>query len=122
MIECRRRRNSRRRSRNGAEDAAGIVYRRTDLAGGKPYVGHAKSDARYFAREAEHGRPNPKRRLRVRDPRTCEPGHGAGSAGGVLHRQGGGPTNLSNPDGWLSNWRHQMSDSRYSGAGGDYGP
>jgi hypothetical protein len=32
----------------------------------------------------------------------------------------GGPTNLSNPEGLLANLRHQMSDARYWGAGGDY--
>ena len=34
-------------------------------------------------------------------------------------RGGGGPTNLGNPSGGLANLRHQMSDSRYRGAGGD---
>ena len=30
----------------------------------------------------------------------------------------GGPTNKGNPDGLLSNKRHQMSDGRYENAGG----
>jgi len=37
-------------------------------------------------------------------------------------RQGGGPTNLGNPNGGLANLRHQMSDSRYWAAGGDFCP
>ncbi|KGN35045.1 hypothetical protein N802_02080 [Knoellia sinensis KCTC 19936] len=43
----------------GVDDAAGIVYRRTDLMGGKPYIGQAKSESRYFARQSEHARANP---------------------------------------------------------------
>ncbi|MBF4606857.1 DUF6188 family protein [Curtobacterium sp. VKM Ac-1393] len=34
-------------------------------------------------------------------------------------RSEGGPTNKSNPDGLLSNRRHQMSDKRYNAVGGD---
>ena len=34
-------------------------------------------------------------------------------------RQGGGPTKKGNPDGGLSNKRHQMNDQRYLDAGGD---
>lgn len=40
--------------RRNRRDAARIVYRRTDLMGSKPYIGRAKNDARYIARQAEH--------------------------------------------------------------------
>lgn len=39
-----------------ADGAAGIVYRRTDELGGKPYIGQVKSDERFVARPAEHAR------------------------------------------------------------------
>jgi len=106
----------------GAEDAAGIVYRRTDLAGGKPYIGQAKSDARFLARQAEHARANPEADFEFEVIGRANPGTELDRMEEYYIRQGGGPTNLGNPNGGLSNLRHQMSDSRYGDARGDFGP
>jgi hypothetical protein len=98
------------------------VYRRIDEAGGKPYVGQAKSDARYIARQAEHARANPNADFEFEILGRANPGTELDRLEEFYIRQGGGPTNLGNPDGLLANLRHQMSDSRYAAAGGDYGP
>jgi hypothetical protein len=98
------------------------VYRRIDAAGGKPYIGQAKSDARYLARQAEHGRANPDADFEFEIIGRANPGTELDRLEEYYIRQGGGPTNLRNPNGGLGNWRHQMSDSRYADAGGDYGP
>ena len=105
---------------NGAaNDATGIIYRRTDLVGGKPYVGQAKSEARYLARQAEHARANPESDFEFEILGRAEPGVELDRMEEYFIRQGGGPTNLSNPEGGLANWRHQMSGPRYLEAGGD---
>jgi RHS repeat-associated protein len=102
-----------------AEDASGIVYRRTDLAGSKPYVGQSKSEGRYFKRQGEHGRANPDADFEFEIIGRARPGSELDRLEEYYIRQGGGPTNLSNPNGGLANWRHQMSDERYRSAGGD---
>ena len=43
---------------SGADEAIGIVYRRTSLNGSTPYIGQAKSEARFIERQAEHSRAN----------------------------------------------------------------
>jgi len=106
----------------GVEDAAGIVYRRIDAAGGKPYVGQAKSDARFLARQAEHARANLNADFEFEIIGRANPGTELDRLEEYYIRQGGGPTNRGNPAGRLANLRHQMSDSRYADAGGDYGP
>ncbi len=102
-----------------AEDAAGIAYQRTDLMGGKSYVGQAKSQARYTARQAEHARANPDADFEFEILGRAEPGGQLDRMEEFFIRRGGGSTNLSNPDGGLANLRHQMSDLRYLKAGGD---
>lgn len=99
------------------EDAAGIVYRRTDAAGGKPYIGQSKSDSRYIKRQSEHARANPDADFDFEIIGRARPGSQLDRMEEFYIRQGGGPTNLSNPNGGLA--RHQMNDQRYWGAGGD---
>ncbi|HEV2251350.1 MAG TPA: RHS repeat-associated core domain-containing protein [Candidatus Limnocylindria bacterium] len=101
------------------EDAAGIVYRRTDLVGGKPYIGQAKSDARFLSRQAEHARANPDADFEFGIIGRAKPGTQLDRLEEYFIRMEGGPTNLRNPDGLLANLRHQMSDARYWSAGGD---
>lgn len=101
-----------------AEDAAGIVYRRTDLMGGKPYIGQAKSEARYVARQAEHARAHPDADFEFEIIGRAKPGTQLDRMEEFYIREGGGPINLSNPNGGLANMRHQMSDPRYLAAGG----
>ncbi len=108
---------------NVAGDAAGVVYRRTDLAGGKPYIGQAISGSRFAARQLEHGRANPFADFQFEQIGSAQPGTPLDRLEEYFIRQEGGPTNLSNPEGGLANARHQMSDPRYQAAGGDpFGP
>jgi hypothetical protein len=102
-----------------ANDATGIVYRRTDLSGGKPYIGQAISDSRYAARQLEHGRANPFADFEFELIGSAEPGTPLDRLVEYVIRQEGGPTNKSNPEDGLANARHQMSDPRYQAAGGD---
>jgi hypothetical protein len=102
-----------------ADDASGIVYRRIDLTGGKPYIGQAKSEERYLARQAEHARANPDADFEFEIIGRANPGTDLDRLEEFYIRQGGGPTNLSNPGGGLANRRHQMGDQRYWDAGGD---
>lgn len=78
--------------------------------------------ARFLARQAEHARANPNADFEFEIIGRANPGTELDRLEEYYIRQGGGPTNLSNPNGGLGNWRHQMSDSRYSDAGGDYSP
>ncbi len=103
----------------GCKDT-GIVYRRTDLNGSKPYIGQAKSEKRFLARQNEHARANPDAAFSYERLGRAEPGPQLDRLEEYHIRREGGPTNLSHPDGPLGNKRHQMSDTRYGTAGGDY--
>jgi len=97
----------------------GVVYRRTDLLGGKPYIGQAKNEARFTAQQAEHARANPDSDFEFEIIGRANPGAQLDRLEEFFIRQGGGPTNRRNPNGGLANLRHQMGDPRYLGAGGD---
>ena len=97
----------------------GIIYRRTDLLGGKPYIGQAKSESRYLTRQSEHARANPDADFEFEIIGRSNRGVELDRMEEFFIRGGGGPTNLGNPSGGLANLRHQMSDPRYRGAGGD---
>jgi hypothetical protein len=98
---------------------AGIVYRRTDQLGSKPYVGQAQSDTRYIERQGEHARANRNADFEFEILGRANPGAELDRLEEYYIRQGGGPTNLGNPSGALANRRHQMSEERYRRAGGD---
>ncbi len=97
---------------------SGIVYRREDLMGGKPYVGQTMSDERFAMRQVEHARANPDADFTYSELGRAEPGPDLDRLEEYHIREGGGPTNKGNPDGGLANRRHQMSDQRYEAAGG----
>lgn len=86
----------------------GIIYLRTDLTGKlKPYVGQAKNEARYLARQAEHARAHPDSYFRFK---VIDNGSARGSFPTSLDvkeqkalNKLGGPTNKSNPNGGASN-------------------
>lgn len=104
------------------EEGAGVVYRRTDLNGGKPYVGQSKSLDRYATRQSEHAYDNPLADFSYEILGRAEPGTELDRLEEFNIRREGGPTNGRNPEGGLANKRHQMSQSRYQDAGGDYRP
>ena len=89
------------------------------MLGGKPYIGQAESEARYGARQSEHARANPDADFEFEIIGRANPGTELDRMEEFFIRQGGGPTNVGNPNGGLANRRHQMSDPRYWGAGGD---
>ncbi len=97
----------------------GVVYRRTDLLGGKPPIDKAKSEARNVSRQSEHSRANPDADVEFEIIGRADPGTELDRMEEFFIRQEGGPTNVGNPNGGLANRRHQMNDSRYLGAGGD---
>ncbi|MBP3042945.1 hypothetical protein KKR91_08000 [Arthrobacter jiangjiafuii] len=97
-----------------------MVYLRIDDLGGvKPYVGQSKSWERYDLRQTEHDRAFPEARFRFEELGFADPGVKLDRLEEFYIRQHGGPTNKGNPDGLLSNKRHQMNDMRYTDAGGD---
>ncbi len=97
----------------------GVVYLRTDAAGGlKPYVGQSESLQRYLARQAEHARAFPDADFDFRVLQRADPGTALDVAEESWIRQLGGHTNKSNPNGFLSNKRYQMIDVRYRANGG----
>jgi hypothetical protein len=98
---------------DGVAELAGIVYRRTDLNGGKPYIGQSINDARFVKRQAEHARANRNADFRYEELGRAAPGKELDRLEEYWIRREGGPTNLGNPNGKLANQRHQMIDPRY---------
>lgn len=98
----------------------GIIYYRTDLTGRlKPYVGQTQNPETYLRRQAAHRRNNPNSRFDFDELEESLPADQLDRYEEYYIRLNGGPTNNSNPNGGLSNARHQMSDQRYDAAGGD---
>jgi hypothetical protein len=104
-----------------AESGAGkgSVYLRRSGVGSKPYVGQSIHDARYEARQVEHGRAEPMEDFEFMILGRAAPGVELDRLEEYYIRQHGGPTNRGNPGGGLANRRHQMSGGRYDAAGGD---
>ncbi|HEX2970890.1 MAG TPA: hypothetical protein VHP11_01075 [Tepidisphaeraceae bacterium] len=97
----------------------GVVYLRTDAAGGlKPYVGQSQSWERYLARQREHAADFPDSFFQFKVLGRADPGTALDVAEETWIRQLGRPTNKSSPGGLLSNKRYQMNDVRYRAAGG----
>lgn len=98
----------------------GYIYLRTSKNGDeKPYVGQAINDVRLAQREAKHRRANPDAEYEFTYLDRGYPGAHLDRLEEFYIRMYGGPTNKSNPDGGLSNKRHQMNQQRYENAGGD---
>ena len=97
---------------------AGVIYRRIDPKTGETYIGQAKSPERFTARQAEHDRE-----LGVRHDYEvlgrAEPGRALDVAEETQIRLHGG---LKQEGGGVVNRRHQMSEGRYRGAGGQQPP
>jgi hypothetical protein len=103
-----------------AEKAGGIVYLRRDTVGLlKDYVGQAESEVRFSERQLEHAADHPASSFEFTVLDRSAPGDALNVAEESWIRAGGGPTNKANPDGGLSNARHQMNDADYRNGGGN---
>lgn len=96
----------------------GIVYRRTDSAGGKPYIGRADNEKNYGRRQTDQTRKNPSAEFRYEIVDRGKPGTQLAKKEEDWIRSTGTPTTKKNPNGTLANKRHEMNDRRYRAAGG----
>jgi len=88
----------------------GVIYRRVDAnaPGGKPYIGRAKSEARYEARQREHARANPDAKYKYTELDRAKSGRDLRNAEQRQIENHGGPTNSANPGGGTENQRHEI--------------
>jgi RHS repeat-associated protein len=88
-----------------ADDVAeGVIYKRVDKTGKqKDYVGQAKSDKRYDARQKEHKKANPEADYEFTQIDKGKPGKDLNQKEQKHLDKMGGPTNKSNPSGGTSN-------------------
>lgn len=87
-----------------AKQGDGVIYKRTDKTGNqKDYVGQAKSEDRYKARQKEHQRANPDADYEFTEIDRGTQGKDLNAKEQKHIDAGGGPTNKSNPYGGLSN-------------------
>ncbi len=75
--------------------------------GGKPYIGRAKSEERFEARQKEHARKNPDADYKYTTLERTKPS-GARTAEQRHINDHGGPTNSSNPSGGTENKRNEI--------------
>ena len=94
-----------------AEDPDGVVYLRTNKDGGK-YVGRAKNQDRFAARQKEHGRANPDAGYRFKELGRAKSGKDLQRAEQENIDTHGGPKNKSNPNGSLENKRNEVSPKK----------
>jgi len=97
----------------GSEEAktVGVVYKRVNKAdkAAKPYIGRAKSEERYAARQKEHGRANPDADYEYTQIERAEEGQALREAEQRQITEHGGPTNKNNPDGGTENKRNEIA-------------
>lgn len=87
----------------------GVIYKRTDKTGNqKDYVGQAKSEDRYKARQKEHQRANKDADYDFTEIDRGTPGKDLNMKEQKHIDAGGGPTNKSNPSGGLSNKKNAI--------------
>ena len=85
-------------------DTEGVIYKRTDKnSKQKPYIGQAKSNKRYDARQKEHGRANKDADYEFEVIDRGKPGKDLNEKEQKHLDANNGPTNKSNPDGGTSN-------------------
>lgn len=87
-----------------AKQGDGVIYKRTDKTGNqKDYVGQAKSDKRYEARQKEHQRANKDADYEFTEIDRGKQGKDLNQKEQKHLDNMGGPTNKSNPNGGTSN-------------------
>ncbi len=92
-----------------AEKEEGIIYKRIEKGGKeKDYIGKAKSEKRYDARQKEHQRANKDKDYEFSKVDKGKPGRDLSRKEQKHIDAGGGPTNKSNPNGGLSNKRNEI--------------
>jgi hypothetical protein len=89
----------------------GIIYERINRAdpAEKPYIRRTQSEARYAARQREHGRANPHADYEFREIARAKRGQALREAEQREIDRRGGPTNSSNPNGGTSNKRNEIA-------------
>jgi len=88
----------------GKTQSEGVIYKRSDKTGKqKDYVGQAKSEERYKARQREHQRANPDAKYKFEQIDRGKPGKDLNQKEQKHLDKMGGPTNKSNPNGGTSN-------------------
>ncbi|ANH81958.1 hypothetical protein A8C56_14155 [Niabella ginsenosidivorans] len=92
----------------------GIVCERVDKTGNiaKPYVGQAKSEARYAARQKEHARANPRSDFEFKKIDRGRPGRNLDKKEQRALDKRGGPTNKPNPNGGTSNKKNVIKKDK----------
>jgi RHS repeat-associated protein len=96
------------RGETKAGSATGIVYRRTSLDGGKPYIGRSNSEKLYQRRMRDHDRKLGERHeYEIID--RAPPGRQLREAEQRQIDAHGGPTNQRNPDGGTLNKRNEIT-------------
>lgn len=97
-----------------AVKAEGIIYRRTNPKTLKEYIGKAKSEAHFEARQNVHNsKLGVKHKYKIID--RAQPGEALSLAEETHIRKGGGPQRKG---GSLENKRYEMNEKRYKTAGG----
>jgi hypothetical protein len=98
----------------------GLIYQRTDMNGEiQPYIGQAKSMEHFDQRVYDHNTTYPNADFKYEFlQQGIAPGTPLDVAEETWIRNMGGPTNLKNSEGMLSNKRVQMNDEAYRAAGG----
>jgi hypothetical protein len=104
----------------GGAQGEGVIYLRTDMNGVvQPYIGQSQSMANFAQRVDVHAANFPNADFEYEIVQQgIAPGTPLDVAEETWIRNMGGPTNLSNPNGMLSNARYQMNDAAYQAAGG----
>ena len=102
-------------------EGMGIVYRRIDKTTGKVYIGQAKNEERFIARQAEHAENNPLAEYEFEVIGQAKEGKDLNVLEETLIRKHGVPStkkSTANGTGTLENKRYQMSEKNYNEAGG----
>ena len=99
---------ARRAAREGAEEAAGIIYKRTNQKTGRCYIGRCNSEQLFERRQRDHGRKNPDAEYTYEVVDRKKPGKELREAEQQKITENGGPTNKSNPDGGTENKRNEI--------------
>ena len=90
------------------DDAAGLIYKRTNANTGRCYIGRCNSDKLFERRQRDHARKNPDADYEYEIVERAELGQPLRHAEQKHITKEGGPTNKSNPNGGTENKRNEI--------------